>query len=159
MTAFREAFPILLVDDVERASAFYTSTLGFEEAYRNEDEHGLEFVFLALEPYGIGLARRAEGEGRDFASGSTPTTSTPPPPTFARPGRRRSSPPTDQPWGERMCTFIDPNGHLVQSGWSCELAAGRRQARARARADGRAGVEALVVRAPDNVLYLTNFWG
>jgi catechol 2,3-dioxygenase-like lactoylglutathione lyase family enzyme len=29
VTAFREAFPILLVDDVERASAFYTSTLGF----------------------------------------------------------------------------------------------------------------------------------
>ena len=40
VTAFREAFPILLVDDVEQASAFYCSTLGFEEAYRNEDEHG-----------------------------------------------------------------------------------------------------------------------
>ena len=67
MTAFREAFPILLVDDVEQASVFYCSTLGFEEAYRNEDEHGVEFVFLALEPYGIGLGRRARGEERDFA--------------------------------------------------------------------------------------------
>ena len=59
MNAFREAFPILLVDDVAQASAFYCSTFGFEEAYRNEDEHGVEFVFLALEPYGIGLGRRA----------------------------------------------------------------------------------------------------
>ena len=67
MTAFREAFPILLVDDVEQASAFYCSTLGFEEAYRNEDEHGVEFVFLALEPYGIGLGRRVDGDARDFA--------------------------------------------------------------------------------------------
>ena len=67
MTAFREAFPILLVDDVAQASSFYCSTLGFEEAYRNEDEHGVEFVFLALEPYGIGLGRRADGEERDFA--------------------------------------------------------------------------------------------
>ena len=67
MTAFREAFPILMVDDVERASAFYCSTLGFEEAYRNEDEHGVEFVFLSLEPYGIGIGRRADGETHDVA--------------------------------------------------------------------------------------------
>ena len=39
------------------------------------------------------------------------------------------------------------------------LAARRRQARAGARADGRAGLDAIVARAPDNVLYLTNFWG
>ena len=59
--------PDPLVDDVEQASAFYCSTLGFEEAYRNEDEHGVEFVFLSLEPYGIGLGRRADGETRDVA--------------------------------------------------------------------------------------------
>ena len=63
MTVFREAFLILLVDDVEQASTFYCSTLGFEEAYRNQDEHGVEFVFLALEPYGIGIGRRADGGG------------------------------------------------------------------------------------------------
>ena len=67
MTEFREAFPILHVEDVAVASAFYCSTLGFEEAYRNGDEHGVEFVFLALEPYGIGLARRPPGVERDFA--------------------------------------------------------------------------------------------
>ena len=47
--------------DVAQASAFYCSTLGFEETYRNEDEHGVEFAFLALEPYGIGLGRRNDG--------------------------------------------------------------------------------------------------
>ena len=121
MTAFREAFPILLVDDVAQASAFYCSTLGFEEAYRNEDEHGVEFVFLALEPYGIGLGRRpSPARSATSRSGSTPTTSTPPPPVFARRGRRRCSPPTDQPWGERMCSFVDPNGHLIHVGAKAE---------------------------------------
>ena len=36
---------------------------------------------------------------------------------------------------------------------------GRREARARPRAAGEHALDALVVRAPDNVLYLTNFWG
>ena len=41
-----------------------------------------------------------------------------------------------------------------------ELAAGRRQARPRAGAlMAEQELDALVVRAPDNVLYLTNFWG
>jgi len=37
VNAFREAFPILYVDDVEQAAAFYASTFGFEETYRHED--------------------------------------------------------------------------------------------------------------------------
>ena len=41
-----------------------------------------------------------------------------------------------------------------------ELASRRREARARTRAHGTAQeLDALVVRAPDDVLYLTNFWG
>lgn len=79
MTAFREAFPILYVDDVESAAAFYTSTFGFEQVYRHEDE------FAAAE----GLRAAGATEVR---------------------------PPTDQPWGERMCAFVDPNGHLIHVG-------------------------------------------
>ena len=44
MTVFREAFPILLVDDVEQASAFYCTTLGFAEAYRNVRAIGAERI-------------------------------------------------------------------------------------------------------------------
>ena len=116
MTAFREAFPILLVDDVARASAFYCSTLGFEETYRNEDEDGVEFVFLALEPYGIGLGRRADGEARDFALWVYADDVDAAAAALRGAGAQELLPPTDQPWGERMCSFADPNGHLVHVG-------------------------------------------
>ena len=116
MTAFREAFPILLVDDVARASAFYCSTLGFEEAYRNEDEHGAEFVFLALEPYGIGLGRRPDGEERDFALWIYADDVDAAAEQLRAAGAEEVLPPTDQPWGERMCSFVDRDGHLVHIG-------------------------------------------
>ena len=120
MTAFREAFPILMVDDVERASAFYCSTLGFEEAYRNEDEHGVEFVFLSLEPYGIGIGRRAAGETRDSALWIYADDVDAAAADLREAGAKEVLPPTDQPWGERMCTFVDPNGHLVHVGAKAE---------------------------------------
>ena len=119
MTAFREAFPILLVDDVAAASAFYCSTLGFAEAYRNEDEHGVEFVFLALEPYGIGLGRRS-GESRDFALWIYADDVDAAAADLRAAGATEVLAPTDQPWGERMCSFVDPDGHLVYIGAKAE---------------------------------------
>jgi uncharacterized glyoxalase superfamily protein PhnB len=116
MTAFREAFPILMVDDVERASRFYCSTLGFEETYRNEGEHGVEFVFLALEPHGIGLARRVEEDGRDVALWIYADDVDAAAAALRAAGAEEVLAPTDQPWGERMCSFVDPNGHLVHVG-------------------------------------------
>ncbi|MGZ8782918.1 MAG: VOC family protein [Gaiellaceae bacterium] len=116
MTAFREAFPILHVDDVERASAFYCSTLGFKETNRNEDEHGVEFVFLSLEPYGIGLERRPPGVQRDFALWIYADDVDAAAAELRAAGAEELLPPTDQPWGERMCSFVDPNGHLVHVG-------------------------------------------
>ena len=120
MTVFREAFPILLVDDVEQASAFYCSTLGFEEAYRNEDEHGVEFVFLAQEPNGIGVGRRVRGEERDFALWIYADDVDAAAADLREAGAKEVLPPTDQPWGERMCTFVDPNGHVVHVGAKAE---------------------------------------
>ena len=116
MTAFREAFPILLVDDVAQASDFYCSTLGFEETYRNEDEHGVEFAFLALEPYGIGVGRRHEGDGHDFALWIYADDVDAAAAGLREGGAEEVLPPTDQPWGERMCTFVDPNGHRLHVG-------------------------------------------
>jgi len=120
VTEFREAFPILLVDDVAQASAFYCSTLGFEEAYRNEDEHGVEFVFLGLEPYGIGIGRRADGDGRDFALWVYADDVDAAAADLRAAGADEILAPTDQPWGERMCSFVDPNGHLVHIGAKAE---------------------------------------
>ena len=116
MTAFREAFPILLVDDVAQASAFYCSTLGFDETYRNEDEHGVEFVFLALEPYGIGLGRRQSGDERDVALWIYADDVDAAAAGLREAGAEEVLAPTDQPWGERMCSFVDSNGHLIHVG-------------------------------------------
>ena len=117
VTAFREAFPILHVDDVERASGFYCSLLGFEETYRNVEEDGsVEFAFLALEPYGIGLARRPAGVERDVAlwiyADDVDAAAT----ALREAGAEEVLPPTDQPWGERICSFVDPHGHLLHVG-------------------------------------------
>ena len=120
MTEFREAFPILLVDDVEQASAFYCTTLGFAEAYRNEDEHGLEFVFLALEPYGIGIGRRTDGGERDFALWIYADDVDAAAADLRDSGADEILAPTDQPWGERMCSFVSPDGHLVHVGAKAE---------------------------------------
>jgi uncharacterized glyoxalase superfamily protein PhnB len=116
VNAFREPFPILVVDDVDAASRFYCSVLGFEETYRNEDEEGVEFAYLALEPSGIGLARRAAGEQEPFALWLYADDVDAAAEGLRAAGATEVLPPTDQPWGERMCSFVDPNGHLVHVG-------------------------------------------
>jgi uncharacterized glyoxalase superfamily protein PhnB len=121
VTAFREAFPILLVGDVDSASRFYTSVFGFEETYRNVEEDGsVEFAFLALEPYGIGLGRRPPGEQRDVALWIYADDVDAAAERLREAGAEEVLPPTDQPWGERMCSFVDPNGHLVHVGAKAE---------------------------------------
>lgn len=67
MTAFREAFPILYAEDVVRDVDFYRSALGFEIGYRWPADGEPEFVFLKLEPLGIGIAARPPGERGEFA--------------------------------------------------------------------------------------------
>jgi len=66
--AFREAFPILYVDDVPRAIAFYESALGFETACRRPAEGDATFAFLRLDPLGIAVSARASATDpqRDF---------------------------------------------------------------------------------------------
>jgi uncharacterized glyoxalase superfamily protein PhnB len=116
VTGFREPLPILLVDDVDRASRFYQSVFGFEETYRNEDERGVEFAYLALDPSGIGLGRRHAGEERAFALWLYADDVDAAAARLREEGATELLPPTDQPWGERMCSFVDPNGQLVHVG-------------------------------------------
>lgn len=117
MTAFREAFPILAVEDVDRAADFYCSTFGFERTYAFEEDGRTAYAFLRLEPLGIGLARRAPdapavalwvyADDVDEAAERLRAV-----------GAEEVSPPADQPWGERTCTFRDLDGHLVHVGAS-----------------------------------------
>jgi lactoylglutathione lyase len=113
MTRFREAFPILAVDNVERAAEFYVANLGFEQVYRFPPQGELDFVFLKLEPLGIGLGTAREGRREmslcvyaddvDAAAES-----------LRAAGAEQVEPPADQEWGERMTTFRDPDGYLLQ---------------------------------------------
>jgi len=116
VNAFREAFPIVNVDDVEAAIAFYSETFGFEETFRFVEEGRPTFAFLALTPLGIGVAQRPEGEARDFALWLYADDVDEAAERLRAAGAAEILAPTDQPWGERMCTFVDPNGILVHVG-------------------------------------------
>jgi catechol 2,3-dioxygenase-like lactoylglutathione lyase family enzyme len=119
VTAFREAFPVLYVDDVAAAADRYVSTLGFEQVYRFPPDGEPDFAFLKLEPLGIALSKRAGyalefNAGRDFelciyADDVDAAAS-----DLRANGFEEVRPPTDEPWGERMAYFRDPDGHLLQ---------------------------------------------
>ena len=125
MTAYREAFPIVYAEDVERSIRFYRDLFGFEVVYRWPPEGEPDFAFLRLEPLGIGLVSRSAPEellGREAVTGS--------PPRFelciyaddvdraaeelVAGGARLLAPPADQPWGERLCYVEDPDGNPIQ---------------------------------------------
>jgi lactoylglutathione lyase len=120
VTAFREAFPILYVDDVERASRLYTSALGFLEGYRFPPvgEGAAAFVFLRLEPLGIALAARSGDPERFNPGGDFELCIYTDDVDAAAEGLRAAGcdevrPPTDEPWGERRAYFRDSDGHLL----------------------------------------------
>jgi lactoylglutathione lyase len=119
VTAFREAFPILYVGDVAAAVEWYVSTLGFEQVYRFPPDGDPEFVFLKLEPLGIGLSKRAGyalefNAGRDFELCIYADDVDAAAAELRANGFEEVRPPTDEPWGERMAYFRDPDGHLLQ---------------------------------------------
>lgn len=108
----REAFPILLVADVERAAAFYCDLLGFERGFRWPVDGELEFVFLRLPPLGIGIVR-GERTGEAFAlcvyvdnadDSLEPAQSL---------GAEVVRGPRDEPWGERMADVRDLDGNTI----------------------------------------------
>ena len=118
MTSFREAFPILYVDDVAAAADRYVGALGFEQAYRFPPEGDPDFVFLRLEPLGIALSSRRGypeqfNSGRDFELCVYADDVDAAAAELRGRGFEEVRPPTDEPWGERMAYFRDPDGHLV----------------------------------------------
>lgn len=119
---FRDAFPIVYVEDVERSIRFYSECFGFEVGYRWPEEGPAEYAFLRLAPLGIGLATAAAGERGHGRSSSASG-----PPRFelciycddtdAASERLRAwgavelRPPQDESWGERRAYFADPDGN------------------------------------------------
>jgi lactoylglutathione lyase len=95
-----------------RASHFYVENLGFEQVYRFPPEGEPDFVFLKLEPHGIGIAK-AHGEkamtlsmyADDVDAAAA---------VLREAGAEEVEPPADQEWGERMATFRDLDGYLLQ---------------------------------------------
>jgi uncharacterized glyoxalase superfamily protein PhnB len=115
VTRFREAFPIVAVEDVDRAADFYCSALGFERTFSFEEDGESAFAFLALEPLGIGLARSAPGDppfslwiyADDVDEAAA---------QLRAAGAEELQAPSDQEWGERMCTFRDADGTVIHVG-------------------------------------------
>jgi lactoylglutathione lyase len=117
VTAFREAFPIVYVDDVERAIEFYRSAFGFEPTFRWQDGRKTTFAFLRLEPLGIAVAERpADDPAGAFALWLYTDDVDGAAERLRAQGAEEVLPPTDQPWGERMCSFRDRDGHLIHVG-------------------------------------------
>ena len=159
VNAFREAFPILYVDDVEQAIGFYTATFGCKETFRHEQD-GRVFAFLELVPLGLGVGLRPEGdESATSRSGCTPTTSTAPRRACGR--RRRGGLAADRSALGRAPMHLRrperPSRPCRDEAVSWPRTTPSSSASGARR--GRYQLDALVVRAPDNVLYLTNFWG
>ena len=117
MTRPREPFPILYVADVERSVDFYRNAFGFELGYRWPAEGELEFAFLPLEPLGIGIGRTPEdaeaSTGRRFELCLYADDVDAAAECLRALGAREIVPPADQPWGERLTYFEDPDGHRL----------------------------------------------
>ncbi len=118
----REAFPIVYVRDVSRSEAFYRDAFGFEPTFRWPADGPSTFVYLRLDPLGIGIGA-ADGEnvhGNPVVAGSG---------AFElciyvddiedAAGRLRDlgakelRPPVVEPWGESRAYFTDPDGNTL----------------------------------------------
>jgi lactoylglutathione lyase len=118
----REAFPILYVRDVAQSEAFYREAFGFEPTFRWPAAGPSTFVFLRLEPLGIGIGA-ADGEnvhGNPVVAGSG---------AFELCvyvddieeacerlrglGAEELRPPVAEPWGESRAYFADPDGNTL----------------------------------------------
>jgi lactoylglutathione lyase len=112
--SFREPFPILYVEDVQRSIRFYVESLGFEVSYRWPDEGETAFAFLRLDPLGIAVSqRRPEHEGRDFELCLYTDDADRAAEQLRGVGAEEVRPPQDEPWGERRTYFRDPDRNLI----------------------------------------------
>jgi uncharacterized glyoxalase superfamily protein PhnB len=115
--AFRDAFPIFHTSHLERALAFYSERLGFDERYRFPEAGPPEFILLGLRDFELGLTAVDEIEpaGRvalwlycDDVDAEIES--------LRAAGVEVVREPEDQEWGERMATVVDPDGNEIYIG-------------------------------------------
>ena len=118
--SFREPFPIVYAENVERSVAFYCEAFGFEVTFRWPVEGELEYAFLRLGETGIGVGRGSVVPGIGAPGPEAPrrfelclyTDDVGAAAERLRTlGAHELMAPTDQPWGERLCYFEDPDGN------------------------------------------------
>ena len=118
MTAFRDAFPILYVADVARATSFYEGVFGFRESFRWPQGGKPTFAFLQLDPIGIGVAARTAevssvNPGREFELCIYTDDVDAAAAKLEGASAELVRPAADEPWGERRAYFRDLDGHLL----------------------------------------------
>ena len=111
------AFPILEVDDMPAALAFYRDAFGGAVAYRFPLDGDPDYVSLAVgtSSLGIGLTEAPRPPGNvllwfyvDDVDRMTAT--------LADAGATVEEEPLDQPWGERTSLLTDPFGTRIRLG-------------------------------------------
>lgn len=117
---FRDAFPILLVADVQRSLRFYRDLIGFEVTYTFPDEGEPAFVSLDIEGGKLAIGNAAD-KPVETAS-ATIWLYTDDVDAAVAELREAGVPvvaePEDQPWGERVAAVSDPDGYVVYIGAS-----------------------------------------
>ncbi len=114
---FRDAFPILLVSDLQRSLGFYRDLLGFEVAYCFPSESEPQFVSLAIEGGKLGLGTAQEQV--QSASTAIWLYTDDVDDAVARlrdAGVLVVAEPADQPWGERVASVADPDAFIIHIG-------------------------------------------
>jgi len=126
MGMFRDAFPIIYVEDLAASLAFYRDLLGFSETYRFPPGEAAEFVALSLgESASLALAAVTDGQvgahgrtiqprvGRQFELCVYTDDVDRAVDRLRGRGATVLAEPADQPWGERIAYVADPGGHPI----------------------------------------------
>jgi catechol 2,3-dioxygenase-like lactoylglutathione lyase family enzyme len=114
LAVFTSAFPILTTADLDRSLGFYRDLLGFEVTYRFPAEGPPTYVSLRLGDSEIGLgentgmsaAASAHFQLCVYADDCAEAVE-----HLRAHGVTILGEPVVQPWGERMATVADPDGH------------------------------------------------
>ena len=114
---YRDAFPILLVADMQRSIGFYRDRLGFRLQYGFPSEEAPQFASLSIEggKLALGFTDQPVQSGStaiwlytDDVDAAVAELEAAGVPVVA--------PPADQPWGERVASVTDPDGYVVHLG-------------------------------------------
>jgi len=114
---FRDAFPILLVADVERSLGFYRDLLGFQVVYCFPSQREPQFVSLTIDGGKLGLGvTEAEVQSASTAIWVYTDDVDDAVARLREAGVQVIAQPADQPWGERVASVADPDGFIVHIG-------------------------------------------